>query len=100
VGGAAADVAFQLVADGCLIQLVAVAVHDIDRRHDHAWGATAALQAKIAAVALGDAPNGGGVGAGGLSDQHGAGVDRPAVDMDRCERRTAWCRSRYESRSD
>jgi hypothetical protein len=49
VAGAAADVALQLVADGFLVRLVAVAVHDIDRRHDHAWGATAALQAKIAA---------------------------------------------------
>ena len=91
VAGAAADAAFQLVADGCLVQLVAVAVHDIDRRHDHAWSATAALRAKIAAegglhrvqlVALGDAPDCGDIGAGGLSDQRGAGVDRPAVDMD------------------
>jgi hypothetical protein len=68
-----------------------VAVHDIDRRHDHAWSATVALRAKIAAegglhrvqlVALGDAPDCGDIGAGGLSDQRGAGVDRPAVDMD------------------
>jgi hypothetical protein len=68
-----------------------VAVHDIDRRHNHARGAIAPLQAVIAAegglhrvqlVALGDALDGRDVGAGGLSGQHGAGFDRPALDMD------------------
>ena len=67
-----------------------MAVHDVDRRHDHARRAEAALQAVIVAerrlhrmqlVALGEAFDGGDVGAVGLTDQHGAGLDRPAVDM-------------------
>src|ERR1700712_5226865 len=52
VAGAAADIAFQLVPDGFLVELAAVAVHDIDRRHDHARGAIAALQAVIVAERL------------------------------------------------
>src|SRR6478609_9325784 len=36
VAGTAADVAFQLLADGLLVELAAMAVHNIDRRHDHA----------------------------------------------------------------
>src|SRR4051812_17491373 len=49
VAGAAADIAFQLLPDGGLVELAAIAVHDIDRRHDHAGGAIAALQAVIVA---------------------------------------------------
>src|SRR6266550_6716286 len=49
VAGAAADVAFQLVADGGLVELAAVPVDDIDRRHDHARRAIAALQTVIVA---------------------------------------------------
>ena len=91
VAGAAADVAFELMADGGLVELAAMAVHDVDRRHDHARRAIAALQAVIVAegrlhrvqfVALGDAFDGGDVGAVGLARQHGAGFDRLAVDMD------------------
>ena len=68
-----------------------MAVHDVDRRHDHARGAIAALQAVIVAerrlhrmqlVALGDAFDGGDVGACGLRRQHRAGFHRAAVDMD------------------
>src|SRR6516164_8881907 len=47
IAGAAADVAFELVADGRLVDFTAMAMHDIDRRHDHARGAIAALQAVI-----------------------------------------------------
>src|SRR5215472_12709200 len=43
VAGAAADVAFELVAHGGLVELSAMAAHDVDRRHDHARGAEAAL---------------------------------------------------------
>src|ERR1700682_4397304 len=91
VAGAAADIAFELMPDGVLVELAAIAVDDIDRRHDHARRAIAALQPVIVAecrlhrmqlVALRDALDGGDVGAVGLSDQHGAGFDRPAVDMD------------------
>src|SRR5438445_8421439 len=45
VTGAAADVTLQLVPDGRLVELAAIAVHDIDRRHNHARSAIAALQA-------------------------------------------------------
>src|SRR6516225_6534867 len=31
IAGAAADVAFELVPDGCLVEIAAIAVHDIDR---------------------------------------------------------------------
>src|SRR5207253_4241728 len=91
VTGAAADIAFQLVPDRRLVQLAAVAVHDVDRRHDHARRAITALQAVIVTegslhgmqlVALGDTLDGGDVAAGGLRRQHGAGFYRAAVDMD------------------
>src|SRR5258707_9439351 len=91
VTGAAANVAFQLVPDGFLVELAAIAVHDIDRRHDHARGAIAALQAVIVAerrlhrvqlVALRDALDGGDAGAGGLAHHHRAGFYRLAIDMD------------------
>ena len=52
VAGAAADIAFELVADGLLVELVALAVHHIDRRHDHARRAEAALQAVVLAEGL------------------------------------------------
>src|SRR5450830_835773 len=91
VAGAAADIALQLVPDGVLVELAAVAIDDIDCRHDHARRAVAALQPVIIAegglhrvqlVALRDALDGGDIGAIGLPDQHGAGFDRAAVDMD------------------
>src|ERR1051326_538553 len=49
VTGAAADIAFELFADGVLVELVPFAAHDIDRGHDHAGRAVAALQAVILA---------------------------------------------------
>src|SRR5260370_38181224 len=49
VAGTAADIALQLVPDGILVELATVAVDDIDRRHDHARRAIAALQAAIVA---------------------------------------------------
>ena len=47
VAGAAADIAFQLMPDRFLVELAAMAVHDIDRRHDHAGRAIAALKGKF-----------------------------------------------------
>src|SRR5438105_151812 len=44
VAGTAAQIAFELVANGVVIKLVAFAIDDIDRRHDHARRAVAALQ--------------------------------------------------------
>ena len=90
VAGAAADIAFQFVPDSCLVELAAVSMDDINRRHDHARRAVAALQTVIVAerglhrvqlVPLCDAFDGGDVGAVGLSDEHRAGFDRPAVDV-------------------
>src|SRR5665213_3936651 len=91
IAGAAADIAFQLVADGFLVELAAIAVDDVDRGHDHARRAIAALQSVIVAerglhrmqlVALREALDGGDAGAVGLSDQRRAGFNGPAVDMD------------------
>src|SRR6476646_6551721 len=78
VAGAAADIALQLMPDGILVEPAAVAIDDIDRRHNHARGAIAALQAVIVAerglhrvqdVPLRNALDGGDIGAVGLSDQ-------------------------------
>ena len=91
VAGAAADVALELLANGLLFELVAEAVDHVDRRHDHAGRAEAALQAVILAegllhrmqlLAVGEALDGEHVGAVRLHRQHGAGLDRLAVDMD------------------
>src|SRR5689334_14370973 len=91
VPGAAADVAFQLVPDGRLVEVAAMAMHNIDRRHDHARGAVTALQAVIVAerrlhrvqfVAFCDALDGGDVRARGLAGQHSAGLYGTAIDMD------------------
>src|SRR6202022_1879615 len=90
VAGAAADIALKLVPDSVLVELAAIPVDDIDRRHDHARRAKTALQSVIVAerglhrmqyVPLRDTLDSGGIGAVGLSDQHRAGFDRPAIDM-------------------
>src|SRR5256885_12517136 len=52
VPGAAADVAFELVPDGLVVEVVALAVDQVDRRHDHPGSAEAALQAVILAEGL------------------------------------------------
>src|ERR1700729_1183285 len=52
VAGAAADVALELLADGVVVEVVALAAHDIHRRHDHARRAVAALQAVVLAERL------------------------------------------------
>src|SRR5260370_12281333 len=49
VAGAAADVAFQLVPDGGLVELTPIAVPEIDRRHDHSAGAITPLPAVVVA---------------------------------------------------
>src|SRR5262245_24509720 len=92
VAGAAADIAFELVADGLLIELVALAPDDIDRRHDHAGRAIAALQRVVLAerllhrmqraVRLGEPFDRGDVGALHLPGKGRAGLHRLAVDMD------------------
>src|ERR1700734_1090289 len=52
VAGATTDVAFELFADGAVVELVALAADHIDGRHDHARRAIAALQAVIFAGRL------------------------------------------------
>src|SRR5882757_9332006 len=52
VAGTTADVAFELMANGVLVEVVALAIHDIDRRHDHPRGAIAALQPVVLAERL------------------------------------------------
>src|SRR5271156_2788826 len=47
VAGAAADIAFELVADRRLVYVRTLAVDDIDRRHDHSGSTEPALQAVI-----------------------------------------------------
>src|SRR6185436_18156320 len=49
VARAAADVAFQLVPDRGLVEIAAMALHDVDRRHDHAGRTESALQPVIIA---------------------------------------------------
>ena len=49
VAGAAAQVALELRADRVLVEGSALAVHEVDRRHDHAGGAIAALEAVVLA---------------------------------------------------
>src|SRR5262249_27604995 len=91
VAGAAADVAFELFADGPLLEVMALAPHDIDRGHDHARSAEAALKAVVFAesflhrmkLAVGrEAFDGQHVCALGLDREHGAGLHRLAVDVD------------------
>src|SRR5690349_14348237 len=47
VAGAAAEVALELLADGVVVEIVTLAVDHIDRGHDHAGRAEAALQTVI-----------------------------------------------------
>src|SRR3954451_23058380 len=49
IAGTAADVAFELLAHGSLVDAAAVARDDVDRGHDHARRAVAVLQAMIVA---------------------------------------------------
>src|SRR5688572_28196672 len=49
VAGAAAEIAFQLVTNGLLVEPAAVAADHVDGRHDHARRAEAALQAMMLA---------------------------------------------------
>src|SRR5262245_32797872 len=89
VAGTAADIAFQLMANGVLVEVVALAVHDVDRRHDHARRAISALQAVVLAerllhrmqgtVRLGEPLDGGDVGALDLPGEHSAGLHRLTV---------------------
>src|SRR5262245_4279773 len=85
VAGAAAEIAFELMTDGGIVEVVALAVDHVHRGHDHARGAVAALQPVMLAerllhrmqrpVRVGEALDGGDVGAVDLPDEDGAGFD-------------------------
>src|SRR5271165_1903120 len=47
IAGAAADVAFEPVADRRFVEMRALAIDEVDRRHDHAGRAEAALKAVV-----------------------------------------------------
>src|SRR5262249_15491535 len=91
IAGAAAEIAFELVTDGGIVEVVALAVHHVDRGHDHAGGAIAALQPMMLAerllhrmqrtVRLREALDRGDVGALDLPSENRAGLHRLAVDM-------------------
>src|SRR3954465_14095122 len=92
IAGATAEIAFELVPNGGIVEVVAFPVHHVDRGHDHARGAIAALQSVVLAegllhgmqraVRLGQALDGHDVGALELPDKDGTGLDRLAVDVD------------------
>src|SRR4029078_12475213 len=92
LAGTAADIAIELVADGLLVEVVALAPHDVDRRHDHAGSAVAALQRIVLAerllhrmqrpVRLGEPFGGGDVRTLYLPGEGRARLYRLAGDMD------------------
>src|ERR1044072_326781 len=91
VAGAAADVAFELVADGLVVEVVALAVYHINRLHDHAGRTETSLQAVIVAerflhrvqrAVLRQALDRGDGCAFGLPGEHGAGLHGLAVHVD------------------
>src|SRR5258705_5548692 len=92
VAGATAEIALELVANGGVVELVSFTVHHIHGGHDHPGGAIAALQAVVLAegllhgmqrsARLGQALDGGDVGALELPNEYSAGFDRLAVNVD------------------
>src|SRR3982751_5840599 len=52
VAGATAEIALKLLADGVLVQIVALAADHVDRRHHHARRAEPALQTVMLAERL------------------------------------------------
>ena len=91
VAGAAAQIAFQLFADGVVGEIVALAMDDVDRGHDHAGRAEAALQAVMLAEGFLHRMQRRAVGGKPLDRLHlvavghhrkrGAGLHRLAVEM-------------------
>src|SRR6202043_2644936 len=89
VTGATAEIAFELVPDRLVVELVALAVHDVDGGHDHARRAIAALQAMMLAECLlhgmqrailrRQALDRGDLRAIDLPGKDGAGLDRLAI---------------------
>src|SRR3984957_17737944 len=91
ITSAAAQVAFELLADGVDGEIVALAVDDIDRGHDHAGGAETAFQSGILAEGFLHRIQGPAIDRQPFDRtdlvpvrhhrQRGAGFDRSAVEM-------------------
>src|SRR6266566_2103188 len=91
VAGAAAEIAFELFADGVLGEVMALAVDQIDGGHDHAGRTEAALQAMVLAEGLlhrmqrravgGQSLDGPDFMPVGHHHQRGAGLHRLTVEM-------------------
>src|SRR5918996_5618763 len=90
IAGAATEIALQPLAD-LVLGRVRIVLQEVDRAHDHAGGAEAALQRvmlaerrlhRVQLAVPGQPLNGRDLRAAGLECQHGAGLDRLAVDMD------------------
>src|SRR5713101_7674656 len=52
VASTAAEISFELVPNGRVVEVVALAVNHVERRHDHAGSAIAALQSMMLAEGL------------------------------------------------
>ena len=91
IAGAAAQIAFELFADDVVRQIVSLAMNHVDRGHDHARRAEAALQAMMLAKRFlhrmqrravgGQALDGLDLMAVGHHRERGAGFDGLAVEM-------------------
>src|SRR5712692_4325368 len=91
VADAAAEIAFELFADGVVAEIMALAVNHVDRGHDHAGGAEATLQPVMLAKRLlhrmqrravsGKAFDGLDLVPVSHDRERGAGFDRLAVEM-------------------
>ena len=89
VAGAAAEIAFQPLAD-LLLGGIRVALHQVDRAHDHAGRTEAALQPvmlaerrlhRVQLAVFGQAFDGRDLRLRGLQREHGAALHRHAVDV-------------------
>src|SRR5271165_801601 len=91
VAGAAAEIALELVPNGRVVEVVALAVDHVDGGHDHARGAIAALQPVMLAegllhrmqrpIGIGETLDGEHIRPLDLPDEYGARLHGLAVDM-------------------
>src|SRR5688500_6101040 len=91
VAGAAAEIALELMADRRVVEVVALAINHVDRGHDHARGAVAALQSMMLperllhgmqwTIRLSQTFDGEHVGALQLPGKNGAGLHGLSVDV-------------------
>src|SRR6516225_8281556 len=91
IAGATANIAFKLLADGAVVEVIALAADDVDGSHDHARRAKTALQTMVFAecflhrmertVGRRQSLDREHIGSFELQRQNRAGFDRLAVDM-------------------